>query len=162
MKINSRIKINISEQKLFLYHNDVCVKEYLVSTALKGAGEHKNTDQTPRGLHEIVEKIGGEYPKNAVFVGRNFTNEIYSDALAQKFPERDWILTRILWLSGKEPGKNLDGDVDTKSRYIYIHGTPDTNPMGVPLSHGCIRMHSDKLMDLFEKVEVGALVEIVE
>jgi lipoprotein-anchoring transpeptidase ErfK/SrfK len=113
-------------------------------------------------LHRIRLKIGAGCPRNAVFVGRRPTGEIYSAELAAAQPQRDWILTRILWLSGLEPGRNRGGSVDTLRRFIYIHGCPDNVPMGVPLSHGCIRMRNRDLLELFERVDNGTLVEIVE
>lgn len=106
--------------------------------------------------------MGAGLPINAVFVGRRFTGEIYSEALAQQYPQRDWILSRILWLSGVEVGKNRLGNVDSMRRFIYIHGTPDTEPMGVARSHGCIRMRNDDVLDLFERVPVGTLLTIEE
>ena len=154
------IKVNLVEQTVCVIEQNKLLHTFSVSTAKNGAGELKNTDTTPRGLHEVVEKIGEDQPEDAVFVSRKPTGEIYSAALAKEFSERDWILTRIIWLGGKEPGKNKCGNVDTKNRYIYFHGTPSTNPMGVPESHGCIRMRNKDLLTVFSLVEVGTLVEI--
>lgn len=150
-------------QTLSLYSDTgTLLAEYPVSTALNGVGEMKNTGQTPRGAHYIRAKIGDGLPDNAVFVGRRFTRELYTPELAERFPGRDWILGRILWLCGREPGKNRLGDVDTMQRYIYIHGTPDTEPMGIPLSHGCIRMRCADVVELFSKVPSGTPVNILE
>lgn len=140
---------------------------YTISTAANGVGEIEGSECTPRGLHVIREKIGGDLPINAVLRGRQPTGEIYKPSLALAHPNRDWILTRILWLSGLEEcvnaGVNADGAmVDSHERYIYIHGTPDSEPMGVPRSHGCIRMYSHDVIDLFERVEEGFMVNIVE
>lgn len=135
---------------------------FSVSTALNGPGEQKNSGCTPRGEHYIRAAIGGDMPSGAVFVGRRFTGEIYTEALAADFPNRDWILTRILWLSGLQSGQNRLGDVDTMQRYIYIHGTPDSEPMGVPLSHGCVRMRNSDLIELFDRVRPGTRVFIEE
>lgn len=118
--------------------------------------------KTPRGRHRIRAKIGTGQPVNTVFVGRRPTGEIFTPELAARHPDRDWILTRILWLSGCEPGFNRLGEVDSMRRYIYIHGAPDTVPMGVPASHGCIRMRNVDVMDLFDRVPVGTPVEILE
>ncbi|GIX26518.1 MAG: L,D-transpeptidase [Burkholderiales bacterium] len=118
--------------------------------------------KTPRGRHRIRAKIGAGQPVNTVFVGRRPTGEIFTPELAAQHPDRDWILTRILWLSGCEPGFNRLGEVDSMRRYIYIHGAPDTVPMGVPASHGCIRMRNVDVMDLFDRVPVGTPVEILE
>ncbi|WP_293265911.1 L,D-transpeptidase [Neptunomonas sp.] len=137
-------------------------RDYNVSTALNGVGETSGSGCTPRGLHAIRAKIGEQQPLNAVFVGRRFTGEIYSSLLSDQYPKRDWILTRILWLSGKEPGRNRLGAVDSMQRYIYIHGTPDTEPMGVPLSHGCIRMRNADVIELFDLVVVGTELLIEE
>ncbi len=115
---------------------------------------------TPRGRHVIRAKIGTGCPLGAIFVGRRATGEIYSPELAQQFPERDWMLTRILWLCGCEPGKNRWGEVDTMRRYVYIHGCPDTEPMGVPASYGCIRMRNTDVAELFDLVEPGTPVLI--
>lgn len=105
-------------------------------------------------------KIGAGEPENAVFRGRRTTGEIYSAALAKAHPDRDWILTRILWLSGTEVGRNRLGEVDTMRRYIYIHGTPDTEPLGVPGSIGCIRMRNRDIIELFDLVPAGTRVDI--
>ncbi len=137
------------------------LKSYSISTALNGVGCNKNSGRTPLGRHIIRAKIGQDQPLNTVFVGRRPTGEIYSEDLAQAQPNRDWILTRILWLSGTEIGVNRLRDVDTMQRYIYIHGTPESEPMGIPLSHGCIRMHNKDLVALFDLVDVYTPVEIV-
>nr|WP_243647301.1 L,D-transpeptidase [Aestuariirhabdus litorea] len=131
-----------------------------ISTASKGAGQCKGSEQTPLGVHRIRALIGEGAPENAVFVGRRPTGEIYTPALALRYPRRDWILTRILWLCGEEPGFNRLGSVDSMARYIYIHGTPDTEPMGIPASHGCIRMHNPDLLTLFGRVHTGEKVII--
>ncbi len=161
-----QITIDIHTQTLCLSHGGN-LYVYSISTALKGAGEIEGSEMTPRGLHVITEMIGGELPINAVLRGRQFTGEIYDAALAKAYPDRDWILTRILWLTGQErgvnKGLNAEGvNVDSHQRYIYIHGTPLSEPMGVAQSHGCIRMHNDDLMDLFERVEIGTPINIVE
>lgn len=155
------IVITVSTQRLLLCDDEVIVADYSVSTAAKGSGEQWGSEQTPRGNHIIRAKIGAGAPMNAVFVGRRQTGECYSPALAAQYPARDWILTRILWLSGKEVGRNRLGNVDTMRRMIYIHGTPDTVPMGVPGSHGCIRMRNADLVALFDQVPVGCPVSIV-
>ena len=127
-----------------------------------GAGEREGSECTPRGRHVICAKIGAGAPLNAVFVGRQATGETWSPQLAAAFPDRDFILTRILWLDGCEEGRNRGGNVDTKRRYIYIHGTPDTETMGVPGSHGCIRMRNADVVALFDAVKEGTEVVIGE
>jgi lipoprotein-anchoring transpeptidase ErfK/SrfK len=137
------------------------LRSYPVSTAANGAGETGDSHCTPRGRHVVRARIGAGQPENAVFVRRRPTGEIYTPELGAQFPERDWILTRILWLSGREPGFNRLGECDTMRRYIYIHGTPDTVRLGVPASHGCIRMRNADLVELFDLVPAGTPVEII-
>lgn len=158
-----RIEISISQQTLTLFDEFGGVKaKYLVSTAANGTGCIKNSGCTPLGAHIIRAKIGANAPENAVFVGRRFTGEICTPELMAQFPARDWILTRILWLSGKEPGKNRLGDVDTMQRYIYIHGSPDSAEMGKVGSHGCVRMRNKDIVELYDLVAVGTAVVITE
>ncbi len=154
------IRISMTEQALTLLEGRRTVAVYPVSTARNGPGERRGSGCTPRGWHRIRIKIGAGLPVNAVLVGRRPTGEIYGPELAARYPERDWILTRILWLTGLESGFNRGGGGDTLRRFIYIHGCPNTAPMGVPLSHGCIRMRNQDLLDLFERVVVGDRVLI--
>lgn len=154
------ILINIPKQTLKLFDNETLIKQYQISSAANGVGEQKNSFQTPRGKHIIRAKIGEGAPVDSVFVGRRQTGEIYQSEMRTNYPERDWILTRILWLSGLELGKNRLGNVDTMQRYIYIHGTPDEVEMGKPGSHGCIRMKNAEIIELFDLVSVGSPVTI--
>jgi L,D-transpeptidase YbiS len=147
-----RIEVSLAKQTLRLLDGVGCVREYSVSTARNGPGERSGSNCTPRGHHIVRAKIGEGAAINTVFVGRRPTGEIYSASLAAQFPDRDWILTRILWLSGCEPAFNRLRTVDTMRRYIYIHGSPDTTPMGTPGSIGCIRMRNADIVDLFEQV----------
>ena len=158
-KINL-IKIISREQKLLSYADGQLVKSYLIATSKFGFGEERDSYKTPRGWHEIKEKIGENCLANTVFVGRKPTSEIYSSKLKLQFPGRDWILTRILWLSGLEEGKNLSGNVDSMQRYIYIHGTPDDVILGAPSSHGCIRMRNYDVIELFAQTSIGTKVLI--
>lgn len=153
------IEISIEDQLLRFTSAGLCI-QYPVSTALNGAGEAEGSNCTPRGWHKIRACIGAEQPLNSVFVGRRPTGERYSPELAQRYPNRDWILSRILWLQGQEIGRNRFGNVDSARRYIYIHGTPDSESMGVPLSHGCIRMRNQDVVDLFDRVSAGTPVWI--
>lgn len=156
-----KITINIQSQILNLYDDQGgLLQSYAISSALKGPGQVKGSFCTPLGRHIVRAKIGAGQPENTVFVGRRPTGEIYTPALGEAFPGRDWMLTRILWLSGCEVGHNRLGDVDTMRRYIYIHGSPDAVPMGVPGSIGCIRMHNRDVLDLFDRVPPGTPVEI--
>lgn len=157
-----RIEVEVSSQRLRLYRGGVLEVEYPVSTALKGAGERRESGCTPRGWHVIRAKIGAGQPVNTVFVARRPTGETYSLALAAAEPGRDWILTRIMWLSGLERGINRLGAVDTFRRYIYIHGCPDELPVGRPASHGCVRMRNADVIALFDLVAVGTKVLIKE
>lgn len=157
-----QLEIDIGRQTLTLYDDGQVIFQRLISTAKKGAGEQAGSECTPRGKHIIRAKIGTNAPVNAVFVGRRHTGEIYSPELAQRFPGRDWILTRILWLSGGEVGKNRLGTVDTMRRYIYLHGSPASVPMGVPGSHGCVRMRNEDIIALFDLVAPGTSVLIKE
>ena len=156
------ICVSIPEQQLALLEEGVATAIYPVSTARNGSGEQRGSGCTPRGWHRIRIKIGAGLPLNAVLVGRRPTGEIYSPELADDHPERDWILSRILWLTGLEAGFNRGGECDTLRRYIYIHGCPDHSPMGAPLSHGCIRMRNRDLLELFERVDVGDRVFIAD
>ena len=155
-------KVIVSEQKMLVYNDDKVVRDYSVSTAKNGVGEVNGSEQTPRGWHIIRAKIGAGQPANTVFVKRRPTGEICSPALRSQFPGRDWMLTRILWLSGLEVGKNRLGNVDTMRRYIYVHGAPDEAPMGVPGSRGCVRMQNQELIDYFDLIPVGSRVLILE
>ncbi len=156
------LHISIARQSLQLREGERLLQEYPVSTAANGAGEISGSGCTPRGWHTIRARIGEGQPINSVFVGRRPTGEIYDEALARQYPQRDWILSRILWLSGREPGRNRLGSVDSMRRYIYIHGTPDSEPMGVAQSHGCIRMRNNDIIQLFAAVESGTPVLIEE
>lgn len=157
-----RIRIDIGRQILQLFDDDKLLREYPVSTGALGVGEQYGSFQTPRGQHLIRARIGDGMPENTVFVRRRPTGECWSPELHEQHPGRDWILTRILWLSGCEPGFNRCGNVDTMRRYIYIHGSPDITEMGSPASHGCIRMRNADMIELFDCVPVYTPVEIVE
>lgn len=158
-----RININIGLQRLDLVgDNGDILKRYSISSARNGVGERNGSFCTPRGRHIIRAKIGAGQPFNTVFVERRPTGEVYSPELARNSPGRDWILTRILWLSGCERGYNRMGHVDTMRRAIYIHGSPDTADMGKPGSRGCVRMHNRDIVELFDLVPVGTEVEIRE
>ena len=156
------IVVNLAAQRLTLLCGDAPLLEFGVSTASNGSGERLGSGCTPRGWHVIRARIGAGCPAGTVFVGRRPTGERFSAQLAALHPARDWILTRILWLGGLEPGRNRYGVVDTLRRYIYIHGAPETVPMGRPRSHGCIRMPNDALIELFARVAVGTRVLIEE
>lgn len=160
--MKSVIEVSIAAQRLRLREGNRITMDVAVSTAKNGAGEINGSECTPRGAHVIRAKIGAGCTPNTVFVSRRPTGEIYTPALRQQFPQRDWILTRILWLSGLEVGKNRLGNVDTLRRYIYIHGCPDEDVMGVPSSHGCVKMRNQDVIELYDRVTVGTRVIINE
>ncbi len=158
-----QILISLAAQTLELYdYSGLLLRRYSVSTATAGAGEETGSFRTPRGRHIIRARIGAGQPVNSVFIGRRPTGEIWSPDLASAEPRRDWILTRILWLSGCEPGFNRLGGVDTMRRYIYLHGSPDTVAMGRPGSIGCVRMRNSDIVELFDLVPCGMPLRIVE
>ena len=158
-----QIDVSIAQQRLTLSDdNGKILRSYVVSTAAKGAGEQVGSYQTPRGRHRIRARIGDGLPLGAVLRGRRPTGEICTPALMAAQPGKDWILTRILWLCGEEPGFNRGGQVDTMRRYVYIHGTPDETALGIPGSHGCIRMRNSELVELFDLVPIGTPVIIRE
>lgn len=158
------IDVDLRLQQLYLWQpapdGDILLRQYPVSTALKGPGELSGSHCTPRGLHRIAEKIGAGAPLYSVFKSRQPTGEIWTPELDARYPDRDWILTRILWLAGQEPGRNQGGQVDTHDRYIYIHGTSEEHRLGTPVSHGCIRMSNSDVLDLFDRVAIGTAVRI--
>ncbi|MHB1951363.1 MAG: L,D-transpeptidase family protein [Acidiferrobacteraceae bacterium] len=156
-----RIEVSVPHQTLTLFGAGQVLFTTRISTARNGVGEEYGSERTPRGRHLIRAKIGAGAPLNAVFIGRRFSGEIYSSGLRALHPGRDWILTRILWLSGCEVGRNRLGKVDTMRRYIYIHGCPDEDVMGVPGSRGCIKMHNDDIVQLFDLVRTGTPVDIL-
>ena len=146
------ITIKISEQSL-----EYKGKSYSISTAINGTGEIEGSYCTPTGKFKIAEKIGSNLELGSVLVEREPTGEIYNTNLAKKNPDRDWILTRILWLDGIELHNQ-----NTKNRFIYIHGSPDETKMGMPGSKGCIRMHNYDVIELFESIKSGENVIITE
>ena len=156
------LHVSIAEQRMYAFANQQLWRCYTISTALNGPGERNGSGCTPRGMHYIRAKIGAGLPPGAVLRGRRWTGEVYSPQLQQAHPERDWILSRILWLSGTELQRNRLGDCDTFRRYIYIHGTADEERLGQPYSHGCIRMHNKDIIELYNHVINACPVKICE
>jgi len=154
------IDIDLKTQRLRLLLAGRVVFSCLISSGKNGIGEQFGSGQTPRGWFRVRIKVGHDAPLNAVFVGRRLTGEVYSPALARAFPERDWILTRILWLTGMESGRNRGAQVDTLRRFIYLHGCPDSCAMGVAASHGCIRMRNQDIITLFNQIDNGIYLKI--
>ena len=160
------IEVSLPAQQLYLYENsdegNILLARFPVSTARNGAGELADSFCTPRGTHRIAQKIGDDAPLFAVFKSRVATGEVWTPELEAADPGRDWILSRILWLDGLEPGKNQGGNVDSHDRYIYIHGTNEEDQIGKPVSHGCIRMRNADVVSLFDQVSVDTRVHIRE
>ena len=158
------VEVDLRLQQLYLWERhvdgDVLIRQYPVSGAANGAGSENGSYCTPLGRHRIAEKIGAGMPLYAAFKAREWTGEIWTPELNAEHPGRDWILSRILWLEGMEPGKNKGGTVDTHDRYIYIHGTHEEHKIGTPASHGCIRMKNEDVAELFDRVKVGTEVDI--
>lgn len=154
------LEVDVATQSMRVLEGDRLIKTYAVSTAKNGVGQEYGSQKTPIGWHIIRAKVGAGASPNTVFVGRRPTGEIYTQALREANPERDWILTRILWLSGLEVGKNRLGSIDTMRRYVYIHGAPDEAEMGKPGSHGCIRMRNEHVIELFDMIPVGTRILI--
>ncbi|MEE9338902.1 MAG: L,D-transpeptidase [Methylococcaceae bacterium] len=154
------LHISIARQQLAFIKQGEVIKTYSVSTAKNGPGESMGSECTPTGWHKVRAKIGKDRPLNAVFISRRPTGEIYTPALSNEYPQRDWVLSRIIWLGGLETGKNRYGSVDSTWRYIYIHGCPDELMTGTPESHGCIRMKNLDVTDLFNQISVGLKVLI--
>lgn len=154
------IEVDLATQVLTVTRSGMPWLAYRISTALNGPNECNGSNGTPRGRHRVRARIGAGRSVGTVFVARRPTGETWSQELAARYPQRDWVLTRILWLCGEEPGRNRGGKVDSMRRFIYIHGTPDTEPMGIPLSHGCIRMRNHAVAQLFDWIGVGTPVNI--
>ncbi len=156
------LHVSIAEQTLYAFASRQLVRCYTVSSALNGPSELNGSGGTPRGKHYVRAKIGAGLPLGAVLRGRRWTGEVWSPSLQQAQPERDWILSRILWLSGCELQRNRLGDCDTFRRYIYIHGTADEHLLGQPYSHGCIRMHNTDIIELYDHLADACPVDISE
>ena len=156
--MTTKINISIPSQTLELV-NSKDHFSYLISTSKYGPGELKNSFCTPRGKHIIRAKIGTGQQLGTIFKNRRPTGEVFSES-KHRLEGGDWILTRILWLSGIEKGRNRLGNVDTMQRFIYIHGTPDETIMGVPVSKGCINMRNADVIQVFDLVDVGTMVYI--
>lgn len=160
LRAGKHIVVDLDRQRLRLQQGRNTLGSWSVSTALNGPGQEPGSECTPLGWHRVRLKIGDGCPSGTVFVARRPTGECYSTSLARDAPERDWILSRILWLTGSESGLNRGGRRDSLRRFIYIHGCPDSEPMGHPASHGCIRMRNDDVIALFDQVDTGCPVLI--
>ena len=152
------IQVDVHTQSLQLYRNGVLYRQYTVSTSRYGTGEAANSYKTPRGLHEIVTRFGKDKPLGTRFLYREAQSEIVADvdqllSLTEQEAAPDYITTRILWLSGLEPGINSGEGCDSYQRYIYLHGTPYVGNIGKPASAGCVRMTNEDIADLFTAIE---------
>lgn len=156
-----RLDVSVRAQRLEVVGEKVVIRQFPISTAANGHGCVKGSYCTPLGMHRIMLKIGHGCQTGTVFVCRRPTGEVFSETLREQFPGRDWILSRILWLCGMEPGLNRGGELDSARRLIYIHGTADEHAIGRPTSKGCIRMRNDHVIELFELVPRGLPVRIL-
>jgi L,D-transpeptidase YbiS len=157
-----RLEIDLRQQRLYLVDHGRRVADYRISTGANGAGEINGSGMTPRGRHVVRAKIGAGLPSAAVLSGRRWTGEIWTPQLHARHPGRDWILSRVLWLSGLERGRNRLGCVDTFRRYIYLHGTPYVDALGTPASKGCVRMSNEDIIELYERIGAGTEVDLNE
>ncbi len=152
--------ISVQRQALFHVSNGVLVNEYPVATARKGLGAQVDSYRTPTGLHRVSEKFGDGVPPFGILKDRVFSGELADPDFAGV--DKDWITSRVIWLSGMEPGVNQGGDVDSHERYIYIHGTANERSVGTPSSMGCIRMRNADVIELYHHVPLGALVVVLD
>lgn len=157
------IEVGVRNQQLALYdERGVPVRQYVISTASKGVGERVNSYQTPRGWHKVCERIGDGIEIDTIIYRRQVTPWKYTPQLHAEYPNKDWILTRILWLCGQEPGLNQGGEVDSYDRAIYLHGAGEHVAFGTPTSRGCVRMRGDDIIDLYDITANGIDVFINE
>lgn len=156
------LEIDLTRQQLRLWSQGQVLHECAVSTGANGVGEINGSGCTPRGRHVVRAKIGAGAAPGTRFVRRRATADIWTPELHAQHPGRDWILTRILWLSGTERGRNRLGCVDTFRRYIYLHGTPPVTRLGLPGSKGCVRLSNDDILALYDAVPVGTEVDLHE
>ncbi len=157
------IRVGVKSQRLTLVGADGQDRaSYTVSTASRGVGEQNGSLQTPRGWHRVCDKIGDGIAPDTIIYRREVTPWRYTPTLHAEYPDKDWILTRILWLCGLEPGRNAGGEVDSYERAIYIHGAGSHVRWGTPTSRGCVRMKSADVIELFDTVPLGTEVLIDE
>lgn len=158
--------VSVEKQCMFHYSNWKLIDSYTVSTAKAGLGCESGSGKTPVGLHRVKEKYGDKLPQGAILKARKFTGEVSTIFTDDTDMEEDHVTTRILWLEGMEPGINKGVDskgvkVDSHSRYIYIHGTPEEGLIGAPHSHGCVRMINRDVIALYDALPSGAPVLIL-
>ncbi len=153
--------VDPSRQQLYVLLNGNLMKTFPVSTSYYGIGNEKDSNKTPPGTHRIREKIGQRAKQGSIFISRINTHRIADILTDDTDTPKDLVLSRIMWLDGQEPGINKGGDIDSHDRFVYIHGTPEEGLIGTPASHGCIRMKNADVITLFDMVEEGTLVEIL-
>jgi lipoprotein-anchoring transpeptidase ErfK/SrfK len=155
-----RLHLDVARQELSGFAGSRELLRYPVSTAKLGLGCGEGSFQTPHGAHRVRLKIGAACPPGAIFRGRRWTGEVLDESLRRRFPNMDWVLTRILWLQGLERGVNRGGGVDTLRRFVYIHGTHEEDLVGRPVSYGCVRMRNTDIAVLFDRVTAGCPMRI--
>ena len=152
--------VDIESQTLIHLEKGEILSIYPISSSFYGTGSKKNSLKTPLGRHEIFKKLGGDLPINAILKGRVWTGAI-ADVIKEPIDtDFDHVTSRILWLDGLELGKNRGNDIDSRERYIYIHGTAEEGLIGRPASDGCIRMYNRDVIELFDLVDEKAQVWI--
>jgi len=160
-EIELLLVVDVTTQQLFLLKKGIIERIYSISTSVYGTGSEVNSYKTPLGKHKISEKIGEGLPEGAILKGRRWTGAIANIIKEPIDTEFDVVTSRILWLTGLEEGKNLGSGVDSKSRYIYIHGTAEEGLIGKPASDGCVRMYNSDVITLFDTVNVDTEVWII-
>jgi len=160
---NGLLLINIFQQHLFHIRGEDLIRAYSISSAANGTGNNQDSGKTPLGAHYIKEKYGDSAPLGSQFKARKLTGYIPKILTSpQELSCGDNITSRILWLSGLEAGFNLGDGVDSYSRYIYIHGTDEEGRLGTPVSHGCIRMANQDIINLYDEIGLSTLVYIYQ
>jgi lipoprotein-anchoring transpeptidase ErfK/SrfK len=149
--------VDVPLQRIGLVVDGALLSDDLVSTSVKGVGGEHGSEKTPVGWHRVKEKIGAEAPEGTVFVGRKEEGDVWHGEPRAE----DLVLSRILVLDGLEDGINRGGEVDSLARFIYVHGTNDEASLGMPASHGCVRMGNKAVVALFDRVAVGEYVVII-
>lgn len=152
--------ISVARQHMYHVRNGKLVAEHPIATARNGLGTQRDSYRTPTGLHRISEKIGDDVPPFGILKDRIYTGELADPDFAGV--DKDWITSRVLWLDGLEPGHNQGGAVDSHDRFIYIHGTANERSIGSPTSRGCIRMLNADVIALYDEVDLGALVVVLD
>ena len=160
--VNPAAVVKVSEQKIYLFEEQQLRKQYRVSTSRYGVGQEQGSNKTPIGIHLVKEKIGADAECGEILSARQRTHQQACIEKKEISTKEDCITTRILWLSGLEEGINQGENVDSYSRYIYIHGTHEEGLIGKPVSIGCIRMKNQDVIEVFDALSEASLVVISE